>query len=491
MVSEQLEESLRREIESYVEKRLSGIKQDIAHLQTQVDETCKLLLVSEGEGQWDGSLAAAVTEHLHAAHERGVELAASESSRTQASSDMAIVKAAIEEIQGQHSQSEVLKALVNRGSSFAPRVAFFVVKGDQVRGWRARGFQGTVGDETVQQIAFPLHADTVVGEVARSRTTWSGTPNSHSENHLLLSRLGEQEPQRIVAVPLVVRGKTVAVLYADSAALDSEALNLEALETLVRFAGMAVELLSVSPTEATKPPVAAAPEVASAYTPIRQYAETVEAEAVAVEPEAAAEPQPAAVEPEPAIEPQRVAIEEQPAEVEPAAPNFGAETVPYIPFAEPSAELIDEEPMAAESLSEIVEPEATEATAVPPPVVVEPEPAPLAGRRRYGSYDAELPIAVSDEEERRAHNDARRFARLLVSEIKLYNEDKVIEGRSKGDLYTRLREYIDRSRDMYDKRVKPVVSARYDYFHHEVVTTLAEGDPAKLGEAYPGTTVTA
>jgi hypothetical protein len=114
-----------------------------------------------------------------------------------------------------------------------------------------------------------------------------------------------------------------------------------------------------------------------------------------------------------------------------------------------------------------------------------------ASRRRYGSYDADLPIPVSDEEERRAHNDARRFARLLVSEIKLYNEDKVIEGRSQADLYNRLREYIDRSRDMYDKRVKPIVSAKYDYFHHELVNTLAEGDASKMGEAYPGTTVTA
>lgn len=46
---------------------------------------------------------------------------------------------------------------------------------------------------------------------------------------------------------------------------------------------------------------------------------------------------------------------------------------------------------------------------------------------------------------------------MLVSEIKLYNERKVTEGRDQNDLYERLREYIDRSRDMYDKRVKPEV----------------------------------
>jgi len=44
----------------------------------------------------------------------------------------------------------------------------------------------------------------------------------------------------VVAVPLVVRGKSVAVLYADSAELEPEVVNVEALETLVRVAGMAV-----------------------------------------------------------------------------------------------------------------------------------------------------------------------------------------------------------------------------------------------------------
>jgi hypothetical protein len=87
------------------------------------------------------------------------------------------------------------------------------------------------------------------------------------------------------------------------------------------------------------------------------------------------------------------------------------------------------------------------------------------------------------------HNDARRFARLLVSEIKLINEQKVKEGREAQDLYERLREAIDRSRDMYDKRVQPPVAAKFDYFHYELVSSLAEGEEGKLGGNYPGATV--
>jgi hypothetical protein len=73
-----------------------------------------------------------------------------------------------------------------------------------------------------------------------------------------------------------------------------------------------------------------------------------------------------------------------------------------------------------------------EAAAELAPPVEAPAP-PTTPRRRYGQ-DVELPVEVSNDEERRLHNDARRFARLLVSENKLYNEQKVAEGRSQGDL---------------------------------------------------------
>jgi hypothetical protein len=44
---------------------------------------------------------------------------------------------------------------------------------------------------------------------------------------------------------------------------------------------------------------------------------------------------------------------------------------------------------------------------------------------------------------------------------------------------------------MYDKRVAPPVAARHDYFHQELVNTLAEGDTSKLGAGYPGASVAA
>ncbi|HEY9502533.1 MAG TPA: hypothetical protein VIR01_12955, partial [Pyrinomonadaceae bacterium] len=244
MVNGQLENSLRHEIETYLDSRMSAMKQDISALQGLLNESLSGLFERQSDVPLEGSLSTAIAEHLRAAHERGIELAASESSRAKASSDMAIVKAGITELNEQGSQAEILKALINRAASFAPRVAFFVIKGDQASGWRGRGFEGTVGDNAIQDISVSLSADTVLGSAAKSLTTWSGGPGSHSEDHMVLNRLGEEPAQRIVAIPLIVRGRAVAVLYADSAALDSESINLEALETLVKVTGMSVELLS-------------------------------------------------------------------------------------------------------------------------------------------------------------------------------------------------------------------------------------------------------
>jgi hypothetical protein len=77
---------------------------------------------------------------------------------------------------------------------------------------------------------------------------------------------------------------------------------------------------------------------------------------------------------------------------------------------------------------------------------------------------------------------ARRYARLLVSEIKLYNEGAVRVGREKRDLLQRLRPEIERARRLYEERVPDAVGARGQYFQQELVQTLADGDAARLGE---------
>ena len=81
---------------------------------------------------------------------------------------------------------------------------------------------------------------------------------------------------------------------------------------------------------------------------------------------------------------------------------------------------------------------------------------------------------VDDEEAQ----SARRYAKLLISEIKLYNEGAVRVGRERRDLQTRLRDEIDRARRLYDQRVPASLKKRDAYFRQELVQMLAEGDQA-------------
>jgi hypothetical protein len=79
-----------------------------------------------------------------------------------------------------------------------------------------------------------------------------------------------------------------------------------------------------------------------------------------------------------------------------------------------------------------------------------------------------------------ADQAAKRYARLLVSEIKLYHEAAVIAGRRERDLMTRLGGEIARARMLYEQRVPADARRGTDHFHDELLRTLADGDAGLL-----------
>lgn len=76
---------------------------------------------------------------------------------------------------------------------------------------------------------------------------------------------------------------------------------------------------------------------------------------------------------------------------------------------------------------------------------------------------------------------ARRYARLLVSEIKLYNGEAVEAGRRHRDLRRRLKPEIERARRLYDERVPASSPGRDACFEQELLQALADGDAALFG----------
>ena len=448
---------LRRQIEDIVRSRLGLLEQDISHLQREVNESFTRLLERTDAAANMPDSDEMLTQ-IEAEVSAQIDRAGAESVRL--SADIALLRDSVVELDQQATQAEVLNALVARAANFAPRVVLFVVKSGNALAWAARGFEEHLGNNSVRGLSVPLQSDTLLRAALNSQQTFYGSPDEQPDNQAIFSRLGNIQPQRALAVPLKVRGKSAAVLYADSADRGEGATNVEAIELLVQTSGLVVELVSLrarmgegaqaaarpsAPAQAPQPapPAASGPLASQTAAPPEQTA----AEPVA-EP---APPPPSA----PLYQPQPAASGEL-NQVAPAS---------FTPTAAPPQ---------AEQPAAVSEPYASAETYTEPPPARQVEAAPRS--------------APMDEEEK-LHNDARRFARLLVSEIKLYNEQKVTEGRRNNDLYDRLKEDIDRSRQMYEKRVTPTVAARFDYFYDELVNTLAEGDPAKLGSDHPGPSV--
>lgn len=90
------------------------------------------------------------------------------------------------------------------------------------------------------------------------------------------------------------------------------------------------------------------------------------------------------------------------------------------------------------------------------------------------------PSPLTDE--RREEDSARRYARLLIAEIKLYNESAVEQGREHRDLLRRLGADVERARRLYKDKIPAAVRQRTNCFDEEVVRTLAGGDAGLLGQ---------
>jgi len=276
------------------------------------------------------------------------------------SSPSDLLNAASASIHESATQAEILRHLLEGEARFAARVALFVVKGGSITGWQGIGFEDNEAIKTLSVNA----GSGLAGKAIKARIPASGSAQDFDT--AFVSSVKAPADDQCLVLPLVVKDKVAAVIYADAGAAPGGVLDASGLQALTRFAAVWLELAALR-----KAGGSAAEE--------------------------APQPQPAAM----------------------------AATAPSSPAAP----------------------------------------------------------AASDEEE--LHKKARRFAKLLVEEIKLYNQPRVEEGRQHKDLYDRLKVDIEKSRSTYDKRYaeSPVASA--NYFTQELIRILADNDVSLMGAGFP------
>jgi predicted Zn finger-like uncharacterized protein len=76
----------------------------------------------------------------------------------------------------------------------------------------------------------------------------------------------------------------------------------------------------------------------------------------------------------------------------------------------------------------------------------------------------ECDIPRVDAADPEAVEKARRFARIIVSDIALYNQEAVAEGLRNGTFYELLKADVDEGREIFEKRVPKVIRDQKDYY---------------------------
>lgn len=488
---EEVASSIDAQVRESIEKMVGEIRSSIEDVRVAVDSQLKAALQSV---QADVNSVSFLPQIQKAVGELEESLAAAApvQAAAPAGAGAGRVKSAVQAIERGKSQVDVLNALLEQCLEFGSRAALLILRGETFSGWKGVGFSAHGGnDEMIKRFNAAPGLIPELDRVLRNEQVveWDGAN--------LATRLGVGGSVRAILVPMVIKDKVAAAVYVDAVEDAVSKFDTDAIELLVFTTGLLVDTLAIRkkiPSPSLRPSGQA--ETAPGASPVAPApapsvpAPAPPAPAPAPPPRAAAPPPPPPPPPAPAREPgipkttagsSTVAIDANqlrelmaaqrpqfnvPGDTDFAAPGTGPGTT-KIPVTPPPA---------------------------PPPAPAEP-PKPAAPAPAIGGGGEDRPSTQyippanlarggaggPQNDDAKKHDEARRFARLLVSEIKLYNESKVDQGRRNNDLYERLKEDIDRSRQMYDERIGDDVRKVSNYFYDELVRILADGRAEALG----------
>jgi hypothetical protein len=134
-----------------------------------------------------------------------------------------------------------LRALLDNTVRYSGRGALFVVKAGAATGWQGRGFTED-GEDTIKDFALNLSLG-APEQALRSRLPFSGT-NSEIDPEFI-SRFGGPADGQLLVLPLVLKEKVAALVYADAGLEAGGKMEAAALELLVRVTSAWLEVASL------------------------------------------------------------------------------------------------------------------------------------------------------------------------------------------------------------------------------------------------------
>jgi hypothetical protein len=157
-------------------------------------------------------------------------------------SPIELLSAAVASIQETGSQAEILRRFLEGTARFAGRVALFVVKGKSIAGWQAMGFQN---DDSIK--TFNLNtSEGLVAQAIQDRTQVNGPTQEFDAE--FESQLGAPIDGVCLVLPLVVKQKVAAILYADRGVSAPGSLDTNSMALLTQVTALWIELNALRKT---------------------------------------------------------------------------------------------------------------------------------------------------------------------------------------------------------------------------------------------------
>ena len=157
---------------------------------------------------------------------------------------LTLLKGLMGELASPRESSEISLLVLRLASEYFERAVLFLVKKDEIIG--LGGF-GETGDremmmQKVKRVRMPADASSILGDSIRERSTFKKESSGFSDvDRDFAEALGTFSPKEMVAIPMVSRGRVIAILYADNAVSSSPIPDISGIEIFMAQAGLAME----------------------------------------------------------------------------------------------------------------------------------------------------------------------------------------------------------------------------------------------------------
>lgn len=175
--------------------------------------------------------------------EKDEEAAPEPSIPASVASEVAFLKAIIDETQSSDFVGEIGLMIMRCGARLVRRGVLFSVSQGQVRGIGEFGLDvlGPRSYEKVRKMMIPLSDPSVFRGVIESGRTFRGRLAKTFWDEYLVRQLGGELPSEVIAVPMVLHGTVVSIFYGDNLPANAPIGPTDTLELLMVYAALGME----------------------------------------------------------------------------------------------------------------------------------------------------------------------------------------------------------------------------------------------------------